>query len=127
MIRRRWGRPLVSILAVVGVLLGAALALGGDRVAAQADASPAPVVETTLQLTDGTTLRYGIAAPSANDGGAPRPLVIHHIEDAAPAEVCERHGAAGALTHFKAGERDRPPAAADAPMVAKLAKLGIVR
>ena len=55
--------------------LWAALALGGGRVAGQAGA-PAPVVETTLQLSDGTLLRYGITAPATTDGGALRPLVL---------------------------------------------------
>jgi predicted peptidase len=47
-----------------------------DAGPAHAQTSPPPaVVETTLNLSDGTTLRYGIAAP-VGEAGEPRPLVL---------------------------------------------------
>ena len=58
-----------SRFAVVLACALSAHALGAGRAVAQA------VVETALDLTDGTTLRYGLAAPAAPDG-MPRPLVL---------------------------------------------------
>ena len=52
-----------------------ALALGGHRVSAQAGTTP-EVVETTLELSDGTALRYGMTVPATIGGNEPRPLVL---------------------------------------------------
>jgi predicted peptidase len=60
---------------VVVTWLAAVLALDAGHVVAQTSTPPA-VVETTLELPDGTTLRYGISAPAAADGAEPRPLVL---------------------------------------------------
>ena len=66
------GRPVSPCVCAVW----AALAFGGNRVAAQAAGASGGVVETAVELTDGTALRYGIATPAGTDGDAPRPLVL---------------------------------------------------
>jgi predicted peptidase len=58
-------------VALVVCALCAALAQDADRAVAQL--GPPTSVETSVVLTDGTTLRYGIIAP---DGDEPRPLVL---------------------------------------------------
>ena len=60
---------------LVGLALWVVLALGVERVGAQARPSP-DVVETTLELSDGTTLRYGQTVPATTGGDAPRALVL---------------------------------------------------
>lgn len=54
-------------------LLLCALAVAGEAVRGQG--MPATATETTLELGDGTVLRYGIIAPTA-DAEEPRPLVL---------------------------------------------------
>jgi predicted peptidase len=60
---------------VVVTWLAAVLALDVGHAHAQTSTPPA-VVETALELADGTTLRYGLSAPVAADGGEARPLVL---------------------------------------------------
>jgi len=61
----------------VRVLTWLAAVLSLDVGHAHAQTSPQPaVVETTLVLADGTTLRYGISAPGDGGGDEPRPLVL---------------------------------------------------
>jgi predicted peptidase len=68
----RYGRVFERVLMTS---LSAVLLLDVGHAHAQTRPPPA-VVETTLVLTDGTTLRYGISAPAAADGNEPRPLVL---------------------------------------------------